>query len=142
MNSLDSVASMLTTFNSSPRRHIVESDPEMVDSEDLETGISREWFESDAAISVFAPDTNQANMSKKPPGLGWEAICSLAQEVFKVEQEHDGVVRASVECSICLERLCEGDRLFRLPCYHRFHLSCLEPWLRDRRDCPYCRASI
>ena len=55
---------------------------------------------------------------KKPQGLSWEALRSLPQEISEDTQEN-GVTRASVEW--CLERFLEGDRLSRLPCYHRFH---------------------
>jgi hypothetical protein len=46
------------------------------------------------------------------------------------------------ECPICLERCDGADGLIRLRCRHVFHSSCLERWLRCRRDCPYCRASV
>lgn len=114
---------------------------------DGEIETSREWTEADIQFIDLAVDTNQAmslsNVGKKKPrGLSWETICSLPQEIFKNAGENDGSMRASLDCCICLERFLEGDRLFQLPCYHRFHPSCLEPWLQNRGDCPYCRASI
>jgi hypothetical protein len=29
-----------------------------------------------------------------------------------------------------------------LRCGHRFHSTCLEPWVRKCADCPYCRTNI
>ncbi|KAL5562455.1 hypothetical protein UlMin_032202 [Ulmus minor] len=46
------------------------------------------------------------------------------------------------DCSICLERFTDGDSLKRLPCQHRFHAFCLDPWIRIRRNCPCCRRVI
>ncbi|XP_010906263.1 probable E3 ubiquitin-protein ligase RHY1A isoform X2 [Elaeis guineensis] len=77
---------------------------------------------------------------RKPPGLSWDKL-GLRQQVFRYAEE-GGVAKASFECCICLERFLEGDGLIRLQCGHRFHPSCLEPWLRTHVDCPYCRSSI
>ncbi|KAF5731835.1 hypothetical protein HS088_TW18G00520 [Tripterygium wilfordii] len=48
----------------------------------------------------------------------------------------------SWDCSICLESFMEGDELIRLPCGHRFHYACLDPWVLTCGDCPYCRRDI
>ncbi|XP_059448421.1 probable E3 ubiquitin-protein ligase RHY1A [Corylus avellana] len=78
---------------------------------------------------------------KKPPGLTQEALDCLRLEVFSSTVE--GVApNASQDCSICLETLLEGDELIRLPCGHRFHSACLDPWVRTCGDCPYCRRGI
>ncbi|KAK4265304.1 hypothetical protein QN277_026372 [Acacia crassicarpa] len=46
------------------------------------------------------------------------------------------------DCAVCLESFKVGDTLIRLPCTHKFHCSCLEPWLQNNSYCPCCRASI
>jgi hypothetical protein len=42
-------------------------------------------------------------------------------------------------CVVCLSSWCEGDQLRILPCLHRFHAQCLDPWLRAQQTCPLCR---
>lgn len=43
-------------------------------------------------------------------------------------------------CAICTEELAHGVRLRQLPCGHRFHPECVDPWLLERsRFCPLCR---
>lgn len=79
---------------------------------------------------------------KKSPGLSWDTLCSSCQEVYTDAVATDGVTQASLECGICLEKFMLGDELIKLQCGHRFHLTCLEPWVRSSGDCPYCRASI
>merc|ERR1712129_120503 len=44
-----------------------------------------------------------------------------------------------IECELCLEEYQEGDELLRLPCAHRFHSKCLEPWLQRSYTCPLCQ---
>ena len=45
-------------------------------------------------------------------------------------------------CTICLEDLEVGDEVFLLPCLHKFHKDCLNPWMKNSKDCPICRQSI
>ena len=35
----------------------------------------------------------------------------------------------SVNCSICTEDFVQGEDIRVLPCRHKFHLPCIEPWL-------------
>ncbi|KAH9620398.1 hypothetical protein KSS87_015854 [Heliosperma pusillum] len=80
----------------------------------------------------------------KPLGLTKETLKKLRREVF-TEHQKGGVQlksKASNECSICLENFVEGNELVSLSCRHKFHTSCLYPWLRTCGDCPYCRSRI
>ncbi|TXG64165.1 hypothetical protein EZV62_011159 [Acer yangbiense] len=81
---------------------------------------------------------------KKPPGLTKEALDCLHLEVFnnyEIGMEAE-LSKAALDCSICLESFVDGDELIRLPCQHRFHSACLDPWVRSCGDCPYCRRDI
>lgn len=112
----------------------------LVDAGDWETEISREW------LAATVPLTNSVvqHLNKRPPGLTEEALSCLPVEVFCVSEESDEqhVSRGSRECSICLESFLVGDQLICLPCGHRYHFCCLDPWVRTCADCPYCRRSI
>ncbi|ONK59980.1 uncharacterized protein A4U43_C08F12950 [Asparagus officinalis] len=134
-------------FNMSHNDSNGENDFGITDSREWEIETLQEWIESDVRFTDTAVDANQPVSlhdicKQKPPGLSLKTIYSLPQENFEDGQENESVLRASLECAICLERFQAGDRLLRLPCCHRFHPSCLEPWLQNFGDCPYCRASV
>ncbi|PQQ13935.1 RING-H2 finger protein ATL80 [Prunus yedoensis var. nudiflora] len=44
------------------------------------------------------------------------------------------------ECAICLTEFAPGDEIRELPqCGHRFHVACIDVWLRSHSSCPSCR---
>lgn len=47
-----------------------------------------------------------------------------------------------LSCAICVEDLCLGDHVIDLPCSHKFHQQCLEPWLTTQHTCPVCRHEL
>ncbi|KAG8368462.1 hypothetical protein BUALT_Bualt15G0047900 [Buddleja alternifolia] len=118
----------------------IGDDFRLVDAGDWETEISREWL---AAIAPLTDSINQQT-STRPPGLTQEALKCLHVEVFHDPEESDeeGISKALKVCSICLESFSEGDELICLPCGHRYHFCCLDPWVRTCGDCPYCRSDI
>ncbi|MED6113957.1 hypothetical protein PIB30_075631 [Stylosanthes scabra] len=46
------------------------------------------------------------------------------------------------DCAVCLELFKIGETLMHLPCAHRFHSKCLNPWLQNNSHCPCCRTAI
>ncbi|XP_043924400.1 E3 ubiquitin-protein ligase ZNRF3 isoform X2 [Protopterus annectens] len=46
------------------------------------------------------------------------------------------------DCAICLEKYLDGEELRVIPCAHRFHKKCVDPWLLQHHTCPHCRHNI
>ncbi|KAL2324257.1 hypothetical protein Fmac_023315 [Flemingia macrophylla] len=116
--------------------------------EDRESESSNEVPTATGAFLVTDMMTSQMGRSqflqelnKKPPGLTQEAFDCLHQEVFR-SSEIGSESRVLQDCGICLEPFTDGDELIRLPCEHKFHSVCLDPWVRCCGDCPYCRRCI
>ncbi|CAA0807456.1 RING/U-box superfamily protein [Striga hermonthica] len=127
--------------SSRPNSNPIRDDFSLVDSAEWETEISREWLSTFASL----PDSAGHPKTKRPPGLTQMALNRLCIEIFSTAHEKSselGLPRNIVECSICLESFSQGDKLARLPCGHRYHFRCLEPWVRTCGDCPYCRRGI
>ncbi|MBA0631622.1 hypothetical protein Godav_000478 [Gossypium davidsonii] len=125
--------------NAYHREHVTGDDFRIIS--ELSTGLTARGspLTSEAERFELLRETN-----KKPPGLTQEALDRLPLEIFgsqdvNVERKTS---RESRDCSICLESFGEGDVLTQLPCGHRFHFACLDPWLRTCGDCPYCRSIL
>ena len=42
-----------------------------------------------------------------------------------------------LECSICLETN-QNIQIRKLKCNHKFHMNCIEEWLKMEKRCPLC----
>eukprot|EP00421_Protoceratium_reticulatum_P018618 CAMPEP_0168376934 /NCGR_PEP_ID=MMETSP0228-20121227/10570_1 /TAXON_ID=133427 /ORGANISM="Protoceratium reticulatum, Strain CCCM 535 (=CCMP 1889)" /LENGTH=305 /DNA_ID=CAMNT_0008389923 /DNA_START=54 /DNA_END=971 /DNA_ORIENTATION=- len=49
---------------------------------------------------------------------------------------------SDAECAICFEMFEEDDLVRILPCLHRFHVPCIDPWLLSRWTCPLCKSEL
>ncbi|XP_062906676.1 E3 ubiquitin-protein ligase DZIP3-like isoform X2 [Mobula hypostoma] len=65
---------------------------------------------------------------------------SSRQQGFK---PWEGAAALSEEdpCVICHEEL-TAESMLILPCAHKFHSQCIEPWLNEQRTCPTCRLHV
>ncbi|KAL3509241.1 hypothetical protein ACH5RR_028642 [Cinchona calisaya] len=78
--------------------------------------------------------------SNEPPkrGLDPSVIASLPVFVFN---HGENVETSSLECSVCLSVLEEGEMARKLPnCNHIFHAECIDKWFGSQSTCPICRS--
>lgn len=96
-------------------------------------------------ISALKNDTSDAHHSTRSSSRG------LAQAWFSAKSEFFNSDRSSKssqsqpECSICLDTYEVGDNLAcakTYKCNHVFHEDCIKLWLKDRNECPLCRANM
>ncbi|XP_063424275.1 uncharacterized protein LOC134707998 [Mytilus trossulus] len=45
-------------------------------------------------------------------------------------------------CSICLNEYKDGESIKTLPCFHSYHKTCIDKWLKSQAVCPVCRGNI
>ena len=81
-----------------------------------------------------------------PAGLTEQQFAAVPRETWtdRVASAAEGADGGGgdCDCAICQTRYEVGDETRVLPCGHRFHNGCIQPWLRDRATtCPCCRQS-
>lgn len=52
------------------------------------------------------------------------------------------VQKEAIECAICMDHFLPGELIRTLPCCHRFHACCVDPWLTSRWQCPLCKHEV
>lgn len=55
---------------------------------------------------------------------------------------HKYIENDAGECSVCKNKFFTGDLVETLPCFHKFHVSCVDTWLINKPTCPNCRLEI
>ncbi|XP_028771706.1 E3 ubiquitin-protein ligase At1g63170 [Neltuma alba] len=45
-------------------------------------------------------------------------------------------------CCICLAKYADDDDLRELPCFHVFHVECVDKWLKINACCPLCKSEV
>ncbi|XP_035521359.1 uncharacterized protein si:ch211-59o9.10 isoform X2 [Morone saxatilis] len=48
----------------------------------------------------------------------------------------------NTQCQICFCDYTDGEKLRMLPCFHDYHVQCIDRWLKDNPTCPICRANL
>jgi len=99
--------------------------------------------EDEDAMLALAIEQSLAMAPPAPPGAevpaGAAAISATAVTVSpsppSAEDEHSA-------CAICVSAYEPGDVLRTLPCLHRFHRDCIDPWLSLKPLCPVCKNSV
>ncbi|KAJ3669080.1 hypothetical protein LUZ60_011030 [Juncus effusus] len=81
-----------------------------------------------------------AGPPKVQTGVKKQVLKKIPVEVYKRETEDS---ECEFECSICLGEFLDGERVRVLPsCWHKFHVRCIDTWLRAHSTCPMCRGSL
>lgn len=84
--------------------------------------------------SVTSKDAAQGNPPETP--MATEGIAAAAERSSSIPVENAG-------CSICTEDFAVGEDLRVLPCDHRYHPACIDPWLLNvSGTCPLCRIDL
>ncbi|KAM3356865.1 putative protein isoform X1 [Capsicum galapagoense] len=99
-----------------------------VDSNLLQT--QRDFNENDYEMLLALDENNHQH-----GGSSARQINNLPQSTVQNESLEEA-------CAVCLETPTMGDVIRHLPCFHKFHKDCIDPWLRRKTSCPVCKCSV
>ena len=111
---------------------------ENADGAPAETGVAKEASTASAAPATIPADAAPLAIDIPAPSspAGATAPSSAVSATAPTAFE-------DLTCSICTEDFVAGEDLRVLPCNHRFHPGCVDPWLVDFSGvCPNCRVDL
>ncbi|KAF9688931.1 hypothetical protein SADUNF_Sadunf01G0039300 [Salix dunnii] len=91
--------------------------------------VQRDFNENDYEMLLALDESNSRH------GAAASQINSLPESVVQTNNFEE-------TCAICLETPAVGEKIRHLPCLHKFHKECIDPWLSRNTSCPICKSSI
>lgn len=114
-------------------------------SETEPLSVTRDHLRSSAGVVL--PNTRSA-----ASGDGGRSVEAAAKTTRKLDfytvaapfqmPEGSNVRAEAVECAICMDSFLHDELIRTLPCCHRFHACCVDPWLTSRWQCPLCKHPV
>lgn len=79
--------------------------------------------------SDAAPMSGAVPQSEMAPAEGQTAVSAIGEADKGETKTDDGIAEEHLGCSICTEDFTVGEDVRVLPCDHKFHPPCIDPWL-------------
>ncbi|XP_038898034.1 uncharacterized protein LOC120085870 [Benincasa hispida] len=89
----------------------------------------------------------EERMGTVSTALSEEALTECLNRSIYQSKPKGGTATGSVEdlsdvkCCICQEEYVTGDEVGKLQCAHKYHVVCIQQWLRLKNWCPICKSS-
>jgi len=105
-----------------------------------------ETYDTDLMLAMMLQEEEdiaeqRAMMDVKPAFVGVRHYEDLPSFEMTMEQLA-GSADENGQCMICINDFEVGEKIRLLPCLHRFHCNCIDPWLQESQYCPGCKLSV
>jgi len=114
---------------------------ESPDYEEFETEENSEMYHQDRMdpdnMSYEQLLALEEKMGKVEKGLSTIELSTFPVHFYKKES-----TKGDTTCQICQSEYEDKDKLRYLPCFHSFHMDCIDKWLQKKLTCPVCLKEV
>lgn len=76
------------------------------------------------------------------PCWKYKAVDANINPGSQPHNSNTGLPKEDPECCICLAKYIDKEEVRQLPCFHVFHLKCVDKWLAITSSCPLCKQQL
>ncbi|MCJ1251784.1 hypothetical protein MMC30_009022 [Trapelia coarctata] len=126
----------------------IEAPKAVPNERDIELGQTersdpRTTTSSEAERAPTAPGEQRADGGNADGDIVTEAAEGIAQSLDRAEGGGENDAESGLACSVCTDDFIKGQDIRVLPCNHKFHPECIDPWLLNvSGTCPMCRVDL
>ena len=156
-NKINSLKDKYYKLNEYLRKKIYDTEKEeKEEKEDKEKEIENKLMEKfDEELAILAVDQKiMDEICPNPDKMSYEQLIELEEGLGNVNKGlskekinkiplkpfHKAFFEDNNECIICMEKFGENELVKQLPCGHIFHGECIDNWLIQQKNCPFCKA--
>ena len=135
-------------------RNDLISDEELWEME-LEAEMRNDLNRASHLFDGFSVNNNNNNRREEPLSIYSQLLLNniLPKEKLKPKLKKEKMTKKfwskndsgkleAPTCCICLAIMKLNEEVTKLKCKHIFHVKCLEKWLENKEECPFCRGKI
>ncbi len=64
------------------------------------------------------------------------------QQINKLNKVYFDKKKYNDLCIICQNNFKDREKVLIIPCKHVFHEDCIVPWLKNKKQCPFCKSDV
>ena len=64
------------------------------------------------------------------------------QQINKLNEVYFDKKKYNDLCIICQNNFKDREKVLIIPCKHVFHKDCIVPWLKNKKQCPFCKSDV
>ena len=115
---------------------------------------AREIFENYIMSMILNSHFQRENDYPNVDNMSYEELLALQERIGNVNNGlNDGQIKKLKRdyfdqkkyndlCIICQNNFKDKEKVLVIPCKHCFHEDCIVPWLKNKKQCPFCKSEV
>ena len=115
---------------------------------------AREIFENYIMSMILNSHFQRENDYPNVDNMSYEELLALEerignvnnglndQQINKLNEVYFDKKKYNDLCIICQNNFKDREKVLIIPCKHVFHKDCIVPWLKNKKQCPFCKSDV